>query len=259
MRQIVYFLALTTVLSSCYKYPQLIYLRDDINMFSDRPTVIETNPEEYIVQYNDILSIQVQSTDPEVAELFNVNRTNAFMFADPGTLYLMGYPVDNSGKVKLAIIGDVLVKGKTVREIESIIQAEVDKYIINSTVIVKLVSFKVTILGEVRNPGMYYIFNGQATIFEALGMAGDITNLGKREEVKLIRQMGETSQVVLLDLTNPQMLVSKYYFVQPNDVIYVEPFKQQTERLNLELLSLIALFSSLVGTTLLLINYFGAN
>ena len=259
MRQIVYLLVLSAVLSSCYKYPKLIYLRDDASMFSDRPTVIETSPREYIVQIHDILSIQVQSTDPEVTELFNLNRNQNFNFADPSSLFLTGYSVDVSGKVKLPIIGEIQVRGYTVKEIEEIIQKEVDKYIISSTVTVKMVSFKVTILGEVARPGLYYIYNGQATIFEALGMAGDITPRGKKEDVKLLRQTNDGTQVVLVDLTNPQLLTSSYYFVQPNDVIYAEPFKENTERDNLQLLTLMGVIFGFVSTTLLILNFIDTN
>lgn len=235
-------------------------MRDDINMFSDRPTIIETSPIEYLIQPHDILNIQVQSTDPEVSELFNMaSGTNVFVQADPANLFLRGFSVSLSGNIKLPIIGDIAVQGKTVNEIERQIQLEVDKYIINATVSVKLVSFKITILGEVANPGYYYIFNGQATIFEALGLAGDITPVGKREGIKLVRQINDAAQVVLLDLTNPQILVSNYYYVQPNDVIYVEPFKENTERDNLELLTWLSVLFGFISTTVLILNFVSVN
>lgn len=254
-------IVLAALLGSCYSYKDMIYMRDDSNFFSDRPTILATSPTTYRVQVNDVLSIQVQSTDPEVANLFNLGGTNNDVrWADPGILFLTGYCVALDGTIKLPIIGNINVVNKTIGEIQDFAQSEVDKFIIGATVIAKIVSFKITVLGEVASPGMYYIFNGQATVFEALGMAGDITPVGRRDAVKLIRQNSQTtSEVVLVDLTNPQLIVSPYYYVQPNDVIYAEPFKENTERSNLELLNLIAIFGGLIGTTLLILNFVQPN
>lgn len=260
MHRIIYSIFLMLLLGSCYNYNRQIYLRDDVNMFSERPTVIETAPREYLVQPNDILSISVQSTDAEVSDLFNMSSgRNDFNRADPANLFLTGFSVERTGTIKLPIIGELNVQGKTVPEIERLIQGEVDKYIINAAVNVKLVSFKITVLGTVARPGYYYIYNGQATIFEALGLAGDILPNGKREGIKLLRQTNDATQVVLLDLTNPQLLVSPYYYVQPNDVVYVEPFKENTERENLQLLTWLSVMFGFVSTTVLILNYINNN
>jgi polysaccharide biosynthesis/export protein len=260
MRQFFYFLIMILFLSSCYKYPNLIYLRDDANMFSDRPTVIETAPKDYLIQPNDILNIRVQSTDAEVTDLFNMSAgANVWNQADPANMFLNGFSVDRSGNIRLPILGEINVANKTIAEIERQIQQEVDKYIINASVNVKLVTFKVTVLGEVSRPGQYFIYNGQANIFEVIGMAGDITPRGKKEGIKLLRQTDDATQVVLVDLTNPQLLVSTYYYVQPNDVIYVEPFKENTERENLQLLTWLSVIFGFVSTTVLILNYVNNN
>ncbi|HSM24757.1 MAG TPA: polysaccharide biosynthesis/export family protein [Anaerolineaceae bacterium] len=232
-------------------------MRDESNYFSDRPTIIETTPLSYRVQVNDVLNIQVQSTDPDVAGLFNLGGVNNDVrWADPGILFLTGYSVAIDGTIKLPIIGNINVVNKTIGEVQDLVQLEVDKFIIGATVNAKIVSFKVTVLGEVARPGMHYIFNGQATIFEALGMAGDITPIGRRDAVKLIRQnTASTTEVVLVDLTNPQLIVSPYYYVQPNDVLYAEPFKQNTDRTNIELLTIAGILFGFVSTTLLILNF----
>jgi polysaccharide export outer membrane protein len=116
-------------------------------------------------------------------------------------------------------------------------------------VIVKLTSFKITILGEVKNPGYYYVYNNQATLLEALGLAGDLSTYGSRKNVKLIRQKPEGSQVVLIDLTNADLLKSEFFFLMPGDVIYVEPFGARSKRTNLEVLNVV--FAGL--TTIVLI------
>lgn len=255
-RRILLYSLMISILSSCYKYPKLIYLRDDANMFSDRPTVIESAPKDYYVQPNDILNIRVQSTDADVNELFNMSAgANMWNPGDPANVFLSGFSVDRSGNIRLPILGELHVGNKTIPDIERQIQREVDRYIINASVNVKLVSFKVTILGEVSRPGQYLIFNGQANIFEVIGMAGDITPRGKKHDVKLLRQTDAATQVVLVDLTNPQLISSNYYFIQPNDVIYVEPFKENTERSNLELLNVLGVIFGLASTTILILNF----
>ena len=137
-------------------------------------------------------------------------------------------------------------------EVQKLIQTEISKYLIDAIVLVKLVSFKVTVLGDVRRAGTYYIYNNQATIFEALGLAGDLTATANRKNVKLVRQIENSSYVILLDLTDPKILESPYYFMLPNDVIYVEIARAQTARTNLPLLG--TLFAA-ISTTILLLNF----
>jgi len=130
-------------------------------------------------------------------------------------------------------VGKILVKNLTVSAIQELIQSKVNEYLNDATVSVRLVSFKITVLGTVTKPGYYYFYNGQVTLLEALGEAGDLTPLANRKNLKLIRQTSEGSEVVLLDLNDPNLLKSKYYYLLPNDVIYVEPLKAGTQRSNL--------------------------
>jgi len=174
------------------------------------------------------------------------------MFANPGSLFLDGYSIDVSGKIILPTLGELTVKDLTVEEAQKLIQLNVNKYLNNAIAVVKLISFKVTVLGEVKNPGYYFVYNNQATALEALGMAGDLTNFGSRKNVKLIRQRPSGSEVILLDLTDPNLLKSEYYFLKPGDVIYVEPLKARSKRSNLEVLSVV--FSALT-TGILILSY----
>jgi polysaccharide export outer membrane protein len=178
------------------------------------------------------------------------------MFTSPGNLFLEGYSIDEEGKITLPIIGGLTVKGLSVDEAQDLIQLNANKYLKNATVIVKLISFKITVLGEVNNPGYHYVYNNQITILEALGLAGDLSPTGSRKNVKLIRQAQGGSEVVLLDLTNPALLKSKYFYLLPNDAIYVEPLKARSRRLNLEHLTLV--FSA-ATTAILILNYLDDN
>ncbi len=242
--------------TSCYYNKRLVYFQDD--SFSENVKLMENKKSTYLLQPNDILSIKVKSsTDAQVSDLFNITTTTqAPMFTSPGNLFLEGYSIDTEGKITLPIIGSLSVKDLSIDQVQALIQQNANKYLKNATVIVKLISFKVTVLGEVNNPGYHYVYNNQITILEALGLAGDLNSQGSRKNVKLIRQVQNGSEVVLLDLTDPKLLRSKYFYLMPNDAIYVEPLKARSRRLNLEHLTLV--FSA-ATTAILILNYIDNN
>jgi len=252
------YLVLLISLSSCYYNSRLVYLQDQhFSEFS--PTLLQNKKAEvYRLQPSDILSVLIKSpTETEASNaIFNVASRPGGMFATPGNLFLEGYTIDNTGRISLPIIGEMMVKGLTIEEAQHIIQTGAEKYLSKATVIVKLISFKVTVLGEVKSPGYLYVFNNQATILETLGMAGDLTPFANRKNIKLIRQVTGGSQVILLDLTDPKLLSSSYFYLMPNDVLYVEPLKARVKRANLEILGVI--FAGLT-TGVLILSYVNQN
>lgn len=251
------FMILLVIFSSCYYNKRMVYFQD--KGFSEfQATLMENKKSVYRIQPNDILSIKVKSsTDAQVSDIFNITSTSSVsQFSSPGSLYLEGYSVDEYGKVVLPILGSLTVKDLTMEEVQNLIQTNANKFLKNAIVIVKLISFKITVLGEVNNPGYHYVYNNQATILEALGLAGDLTPFGSRKNIKLIRQVPRGSEVVLLDLRDPELLRSKYFFLMPNDVLYVEPFKARSKKTNLENLTL--LFSA-ATTAILILNYLDNN
>jgi len=240
-------------LSGCYYNKKLVYLGD--KQFSEtKPTLVESKHTVYKLQPADVLSVQIKGPgEVNVTSQFNLNpQTNGSMFASPANFFMDGYTINPDGKITLPVIGDVTVKDMTIEEAQQTIQKAADKFLNRAIVIVKLTSFKVTVLGEVKNPGYYYVFNSQATILEGLGMAGDLTNVGNRQNVKLIRQTPGGSEVVLLDLTDADLLKSPYFFMMPGDVLYVAPLRARSSRSNLELATL--LFSA-ATTTVLIMSY----
>ena len=242
-----FLLILLGLVSSCYTSKKVNYLQSDEDSFK-----IPLLPTVYKVQPNDVLSIKVQSRDPEQSAFFNITTVeDRSIEANPASLFLTGYTVDLDGMINLAIVGELKVGELTVPEIRDRVQTEIDKYLLNAMVSVRLTSFKVSVLGDVRNPGTNYIYNTQATIFEALSASGDLNLSAKRESIKLIRQEGDMSKVVTLDLTQPSIIHSPYYFLHPNDVIYVETSKQNLVQNNLGLFSLIL---SAITTTVLVLS-----
>lgn len=154
--------------------------------------------------------------------------------------------------ISLPEVGDIKVGGLTLEQAQAKIKEAVGVYVNNTTILVKLVSFKITVLGEVRNPGYYYIYNEQATVLEGLGIAGDLTDFGNRENITLIRQTGQGNETILINLKDPRLLASPYYYLQPNDAIYVQPLPAKALRSNLGALGI---FFAGISTVILILNF----
>ena len=242
-------------LGACVSQRQLPYLQG--KEYSTRaPVQVDNVRQVYRLQPGDVLNIRVQSVQPALNDLFSVTSGQNIQSGDPGNIFASGYSVDESGSINLPTAGRLKVGGLTVEETQQLIQKEVARFMREANVLVKLTSFKLTILGEVRVPGRYFVYNSQATVLEALGLAGDLTEFGNRTNVKLIRQTAKGSEVVLLDLTDPNLLRSKYYFLLPNDALYVEPMPARTNRGNANNLGLV--FGGL-STIILLLSFIKAN
>ena len=236
-------------LGSCVTQSKLPYLQTG-SYSTQKPLQTENIRPVYKLQAGDVLSIRVQSVQPVLSDIFNVPGPQTITSSDPGTLYLTGYAVDDTGSINLPTVGRVKMKGLSMEEAQALLQQKVAAYVRDANVLVKLLSFKITVLGEVRSPGRYFIYNPQATVFEALGMAGDLTEFGNRENIKLIRQTSKGSEVVLINLTDANLLKSPYYYLLPNDALYVEPLKARTSRGNATNLGIV--FAGISAVVLLL-------
>ncbi|WP_235998345.1 polysaccharide biosynthesis/export family protein [Hymenobacter sp. BT559] len=236
-------------MGSCVTQSKLPYLQTG-TYSTQKPLQTENIRPAYKLQPGDVLSIRVQSVQPVLSDIFNVPGPQTITSSDPGTLYLTGYAVDDTGSINLPTVGRVKVQGMSMEEVHAFLQQKVTAYVRDANVLVKLLSFKITVLGEVRSPGRYFIYNPQATVFEALGMAGDLTEFGNRENIKLIRQTPKGSEVVLINLTDANLLKSPYYYLLPNDALYVEPMKARTSRGNATNLGIV--FAGISAVVLLL-------
>lgn len=227
-------LMITVAVSSCYSKKELVYLQDG-EFSSLYPTQIKNRRPEYKIQPNDVLHVNIQNPDTETYSFFNAgNQEMGQRGGNEAILYLIGHSVSQEGNISIPLLGKIKVANLTLEEATQMIQNEVDKYLRNSSVSVKLVSFKISVLGEVKAPGYYYVYNAQCTVLEALGLAGDLLQSGNRQNVKLVRQTENGVEVILLDLTSPDLMNSKYYYMLPNDVLYVEPTDEQVSRLNFQ-------------------------
>lgn len=174
----------------------------------------------------DMLSITVSGLDPEAVAPFNLplvsyaNPGSAQIYASP---VLQSYLVDINGYINFPIIGQIKLVGLTKSEAIAHISELLSPYLKNAIITMQFLNYKVTVLGEVLRPGQYSINNERVTVLDALGLAGDMTVYGKRENVLLIRENFGKLEFVRLNLNSEDVFTSPYYYLQQNDILYVEP------------------------------------
>jgi len=247
----IYLFFLATSIFSCVPQKKIVYLQGKQNdsVFIGQEQFV------YKIQPRDLLHISIVSPDIRVTSFYNIQQTPS-QAVSPGSMYLNGYVVNDSGIVNIPVIGKVKVKDQTLSEIQANIEKIVREQVSDATVVVKLLSYRVTVLGEVRNPGLHYMYNERFTLLEALGMAGDLSEYGNRKNVKLMRPKNGGTEIVHLDLTDENLLKSPYFYLKPNDVVYVAPMKAKIDRNNLTLTA--TLFAG-ISALLLLINFIKSN
>ena len=210
------------VLNGCVTTKKTAYLQeyDDSNYSTEY-----VPPEDYQIKANDNLYLNVATADPRQSAMFNAMGEGGMMTFDGSTAQLYSYEVQIDGTVDLPYIGVVVVAGKTLTEAKETIEAELTDYVNEATVTVKLVNNSVTVLGEVVNPGMYPLYKERLNIYQALALAGDVDVYGNRYTVSIIRKTLEGSIVKEFDLTDRNIIDTEFYYILPNDVVYVKPMK----------------------------------
>lgn len=246
-------LGIILILASCVPQKKIKYLQNK-ELAEAKTNFVNQKKIEYKIQPGDNLYIKIVSIDEKTSALFNtMDARYANTMNSDASIYLNSYTVNENGYMDFPLIGKVLVKNLSVEEVKNEIQQSLNEYIKESVVIVKLVNFYVTMLGEVRRPGEYRVYQDELNVFEAMSMAGDLTDFANRNEVKLVRQTKQGSEIIDIDLTDQNFLTSDYFYLMPNDIIYVEPLKgKQFTFANFPY----AIIFSAISTTLLLINYF---
>jgi len=174
---------------------------------------------------NDILSIQVFTINTEAFP--GVATTVDKQIIDNRSPYEKGFIVDKFGFVDLPLIGKVNFSGLTMTEARDTLIKRFEYYMDSPIVVIKKLSFKITILGEVNRPGLYYVENEKITLLEGLGLAGDLTIFGSRKDVKLIRRTADGYKEILIDMTTKSILNSEVAYLYPDDVIYVKPISKK--------------------------------
>ncbi|GET24688.1 polysaccharide biosynthesis/export family protein [Prolixibacter sp. NT017] len=210
----------TFLLSSCSTpLKNITYL---YNLGKADSTLQTVSPDIYTIQPNDNLYISIISDNPEAASFLNLSQPDR-NYTSESSLELITYIVDDNGTIVLPYLGKQQVGGKTTNQVRDDLQKQINNIMENASVFVKLVNRTITVLGEVNRPGQYRVNRNSMTIFEALGTAGDLSDFGNRKDVRIIRGEGEERKIATLNLTNSDITHSKYFYILPNDIIYVQP------------------------------------
>ncbi len=219
--------SLIVFFSSCVTQRNVEYLN-----FKKKGTkeFTEAKTDEYRLKAGDELYIQISSLDDAALNVFSSASAMQSLYMgsiNPYGASLISHHINKEGYLQLPVLGKILVTDKTLTQVSGILEDSLE-FILNEPVVsVKLVNRYISVLGEVRNPGHYAFSQDKLSVYDALGLAGDITDYGNRTRVILTRNENGKNFCVDLDLTEPDILASEYYYVQPNDMIYVKPLRKR--------------------------------
>lgn len=211
--------------SSCASPKDVVYFQDEI-----LGNITAENNKNFQIKFkpDDLLTIDVSALDPDAARPFNlpaVSYNSSSVISARGELKMQTYLVDSQGNIEFPVLGTVTLGGLTRSEANTMLKEKLVEYIKNPIVNIRLANFTVTVLGEVNQPGTYRVEDERISVTEALGLAGDLTIYGKRNNVFLIREVGNEKRFAKLDLTSINIVNSPYYYLTQNDVLYIEPNK----------------------------------
>jgi len=249
-------LLLMLLMSSC-SVKKIVYFND---LPADTTRILKqaaafTEP---VIQSDDILSITIQTLDPTTSSVVNQSEVmqaiGASSATNVGSQVISGFLVDKNGYVNMTLLGKVQVAGLTTYQAREKITKLAEQYYKDPTVQVRFANFKVTVLGEVTRPATYTVPNERVTVFDALGLAGDMTIYGKRENVLLIRDQGKEKELVRLNLNDSEVLQSPYFYLRQNDVIYVEPGKGKAAANNAARTQTYAIIGSILSVLIIAVS-----
>lgn len=229
-----------TFLTSCQTTKNITYFQD-LTDTSKIYTQVINGTYEVQIQPDDNLEIIINNINADAAAPFNLGNTNPASSPttqilqganglrvntpNTGNLTGQGYLVDKNGTIDFPVLGNLKVQGLTIPQLKSVLKEKLDKYLQEPIINIRLLNYKVTVLGEVLRPSTYSIPSERLTVVDAIGMAGDLTIYGKRENVLLIREENGERKFVRLNLNSSNIFESPYYYLKQNDIIYVEPNK----------------------------------
>ncbi len=205
---------------SCVTNKQMVYVQQE----KEEKEIFEAiEKQDRIIQTGDELYIRISSEDEQT----NIFRQGPDDYIARTDITLISYLVNEEGFIRLPPLGDIQLKELKLDEASKVIEMALVGIISDPAVTIKFVNKTVTILGEVENPGRHEFYDQRINIFQALGYAGDIAEYGNRKKVMLIREENDVITRSYIDLTDEDLLTSYYYYIKPNDVIYVEPLKRR--------------------------------
>ena len=220
------------IMSSCSSYKNVPYLQNPevVNELKKELPLYDAK-----IMPKDLLTITVNTTDPEAAAPFNLTIQTPASASNNRNVYsqptLQQYLVNNEGNIDFPVLGQLHVGGLTKDQAEDLIREKMKPYLREEPIVtVRMVNYKISVMGEVARPGTFTVNNEKVNILEALAMAGDLTIWGKRDDVMLIREDAKGKrEIVTLNLNDANLITSDHYYLQQNDILYVTPNKTKAK------------------------------
>lgn len=259
MRKIIAVLLLFAMFTSCIPLKKQVYFQGDLDQ-NDSLAKIQDQP--YRLQVDDLLDIKIKSSDEDVSRTFNpsTSENNNNQRNNEASIYFTSYSVDKHGNIRLPYLGDINVLGYTTKEVQGKIDKGFEKYFRDPNdvfVEVRLAGIRYTTIGEVEKTGVNVLYLNQVNLIQALAASGDVKITGNRENIHIYRKGIDGTRMYTVNLLDVNTFESDNFFIQPNDIIYVEPLKQKswgTGTSGMQTITSLIAVLSLVTTTILLVN-----
>lgn len=252
-------LSISSALFSC-STRKVAYLQNAPDSTNSKTQVKEFRYIEPTIQPDDILSISIQTIDPQANTTINqtsapIQSVGASSANVIGNQTISGFLVDKEGFVEMPMIGKVKLGNLSTFNAREVIREKASLYIKNPTVLVRFANFKITVLGEVLKPGTYTVPNEKVSILDIIGLAGDLTIFGNRSNVLLVREVEGEKKFTRFDLRSVDVFKSPYFYLKQNDLIYIEPTQAKVASTNVARTQLYALIASSLSFLIILIRY----
>ncbi len=238
----------------CVRFKNIAYIQDRYEVQdSSTYTIDVAKGGDLILRPGDNVFINIYGINFDQLELFNKESSRYPSNYTDLSLLMQGYNIDDDGFVEMPIMNKIKIGGLTLAQAQDTLQEKIDEYLVGAIVDLRLLSYEITVLGEVKRPGKFFFYKREINIFDALSEAGDLTSFGDARKVILIRNFDGHSETYNFDLTSSSFFSNPNFWLKPNDVIYVKPLRTKVISMNSPTLTLV--FSSLT-TLLVILTYF---
>lgn len=252
------FVTILFLLSSCVPFKKTAMLLEPEEQVNIPLSLYKPPFKHYKLQPLDIIDLTFSEKDPNLKQMLETDLNRNNFFNTPSGLYINGYRINEDSTIDVFNIGKIKVGGLTLEEAQRVVrQALVEKFPF-AEVNVKLVSFKISVLGEVNHAGFHFVYNEKFSLLDAISIAGGTSDYANTTRVKVIRNNGKETQVIKLNLSREDILRAENFYVWPHDIIYVEPHKSKVVNTTFKqitpILSAISVLATIVNITALIIS-----
>lgn len=253
-------LLVSLFLGSCISNKKVVYLQEK-NEGVAYVDSFKFDRSLYKLQANDIINIDVAGTNENFVKVFQIanqatqNLGNQAANFGGDLFYTMGYNINDSGYIKFPLIGDIKVAGLNMFEVEDKIEKELKLYEADMHVVARFGGIRISLLGEFNRPGKYVVMQNQVNIFEAIATGGDLKEIARRDKIVLLRQYPGGAKLHYIDVLDKNVVNSPYFYLQPNDVLYVEPLKRRAYGVGVNGLQTLTTLLSIISTTLVVVTF----